>query len=213
MRAMRARGHEVIGVCADGPLLDGAARRGLPDRGPAARAQRLAAGALARIPRAGAAVSRASGRTSCTRTCRSAASLRGWRRGGPGCRASPTPGHGFWFNQPGLLAARRCRLRDGMAGGARDRHVPDGQSRRRRATRSGCTSIATPIAIGNGRDPARFRPDPGRPPAGPRRARRAGRSGGGARGVAPGLAQGLSRTGGGHARRCRMPSCGWWASG
>ena len=32
MRAMRARGHEVIGVCADGPLLDEAARRGVPDR-------------------------------------------------------------------------------------------------------------------------------------------------------------------------------------
>ena len=58
MRAMRARGHEVIGVCAEGPLLDGPRAEGVPDRVACRWTQRLAAGALAGVPRPGAAVSR-----------------------------------------------------------------------------------------------------------------------------------------------------------
>ena len=108
-------------------------------------------------------------------------------------------GHGFWFNFPGSwprsvvgfamewLAARVTgtflTVSEAEAHDARRLHIHRGA-----------------IAIGNGRDPARFQPDPACPSADPRRARRAGRAGGGARGVAAGLAQGLSRTGGRHAR-------------
>ena len=42
MRGMRARGHDVVGACADGPLLEPGPRGGLPYREPAAHAQLLA---------------------------------------------------------------------------------------------------------------------------------------------------------------------------
>ena len=100
MRAMRARGHEVIGVCAEGPLLDGPRAEGFRDRGAAAGAQRLAAGALAGIP-ALCGCFAPNGRTWCTRTCRSAGSLRGMAAWWAGVPRIAYTCHGFWFNYPG----------------------------------------------------------------------------------------------------------------
>ena len=84
-------------------------------------------------------------------------------------------GHGFWFNFPGLLAAQRRRLRDGVAGGrVTDVFLTVSEAEARDARRLHIHRGA--VAVGNGRDPARFQPDRRRPPADPRRTRRAGRS-------------------------------------
>ena len=213
MRGMRARGHEVIGVCAEGPLLDWAARRGVPRRSPcrwSAASRRWRIGAHSAT---WCGCSAPSGPTWCTRTCRSAASLRGWRPGGPACRASPTPATAFWFNYPGSWP--RAAVGFAMEWLARSGHrrVPDGQRGRGSATRAVCTFIATPWRSATA---ATRRVSAPIPPARRRiRARtgRAGRSRGRARGVPAGAAQGLSRTGRRNAARCRARSFGWWASG
>ena len=91
MRGIRARGHEVVGVCAEGPLLDDVRAEGfrvvaVPF---ARRVSPLAH--CARLPRAGAAVPRG---TPGPRACAHADQRRsspGWRRGAPACRASPIP--------------------------------------------------------------------------------------------------------------------------
>jgi hypothetical protein len=90
MRGARDRGHEVVGVCADGPLLDV----------PAAEGFRIVPVPMARSldPRAQGApsarcwtCSAPSASTWSTRTTRSAACSARAARAGRGCRASPTP--------------------------------------------------------------------------------------------------------------------------
>ena len=58
-----------------------------------------------------------------------------------------------------FVAAPRCRLRDGVAGGTRHRYSsPSAKPRRSDARRLHIHRGA--VAVRNGRDPARFRPDP-----------------------------------------------------
>ena len=141
MRAIRARGHEVIGVCAEGPLLDGVARRGLPrsSRLPL-RPPRLAAGALAGVPRPGAAVSRgAAGPGACAHADQRLPRAAGGAVAGVPTRRLHLPR--LPVQPPGLLAAPRAV---GFAmewlGRTGHRHVPDRSSRRRRTMRGACAS-------------------------------------------------------------------------
>jgi glycosyltransferase involved in cell wall biosynthesis len=158
MRAMRARGHEVIGVCADGPYL----------AVPRAEGFRIEALKLERSVSLAAHWQAFRGLLRLFRAERPdlvhahmpisgfLARMAAWWAGVP--RIAYT-GHGFWFNFPGSwprsvvgfamewLAARVTgtflTVSEAEARDARRLHI------HRRAT-----------AIGNGRDPARFQPDP-----------------------------------------------------
>lgn len=158
MRAARARGHEVIGVCADGKLLDGPREEGFRietpplarSLSPVAQARALCAlyrlfrrekpdlvhahmpisGFLARI------AARAAGVPRIAYTC-----------------------HGFLFNQPGPWPRRGLAfVLEWIAGRVTD--VFTTVSREEAADAKRLRIAAHPVAIGNGRDPARFAPDP-----------------------------------------------------
>ena len=113
---------------------------------------------------------------------------------------------------PGLVAARRCGLRHGVAGGrVTDVFLTVSEARRRDARRLHIHRHA--VAIGNGRDPALFQTRHRRPPADPCRAWRAGR-----------IASWCSRCRGWcgtraipnwrrRCARCRTRNYGWQASG
>ncbi len=158
MRGARARGHEVIGVCADGPLLADIRAEGFrietPPlvRGLSPAAQGAAFQALltlfrvekpdlvhAHMPISGflaRVAARAAGVPCIAYTC-----------------------HGFLFNQPAPWPRRAASLAMELTAGritdifttVSTEEAED--ARRLRIARN-------PIAIGNGRDPALFRPDP-----------------------------------------------------
>jgi glycosyltransferase involved in cell wall biosynthesis len=158
MRGARARGHEVVGVCADGPLLDL----------PRAEGFRIEAVPMPRTlsPRANLAALSAlmalfererfdlvhahmpiSGLLS-----RYAA----WRSGVP--RIAYTC-HGFLFNQPGPWWRRTlARTLETAAGRITGTFLTVSEEEAEDARRLRIHPRAT--AIGNGRDPAVFRPDP-----------------------------------------------------
>ena len=191
MRAIRARGHEVIGVCADGPFLDGPRAEGFRIEAPAAAAQHLARW------RIGGRIAHCCG---CSATSSPdlvhahmpisgfLARMAAWRAGVP--RIAYT-GHGFWFNFPGSWPRRAVGFAmEWLAARVTDTFltVSEAEAQRCQAAaypsrRHRCRQWPRPGAL-----PARS----GGPPADPRRAGRSGRAGGGARGVAAGLAQGLS---------------------
>ena len=211
MRAMRARGHEVIGVCADGPFLDGPRAEGFRIEAPKLeRSISLAAHwrayrALLRLfrderPDLVHAHMPISGFL---------ARMAAWRAGVP--RIAYT-GHGFWFNFPGSWPRRAVGFAmEWLAARVTDTFLTVSEAEASDARRLRIHRGA--IAVRNGRDPARFRPDPAVRAADPRRAGRSGRAGGGARGVAAGLAQGLSGIVRCDARWFRMRYCGLPASG
>ncbi len=159
MRSLRARGHEVIGVCADGPLLQDVRDEGfqvtaLPmarSLSPTAQWQALRAlhalfhaekpdlvhahmpisGFLARV------AARAAGVPRVAYTC-----------------------HGFLFNQPGPAPRRAASLvAEWLAGRLTDVFMTVSQEEARDARRLLICRHAR--AVGNGRDPAMFRPDAG----------------------------------------------------
>ncbi len=158
MRAMRARGHEVIGVCADGPFLDVPRAEGFRiealklERSVSLAAHWRAFRALVRLFR--------SERPDLVHAHMPIsgflARMAAWWVGVP--RIAYT-GHGFWFNFPGSwprsvigfamewLAARVTgtflTVSEADAHDARRLHIHRGA-----------------VAVGNGRDPARFRPNP-----------------------------------------------------
>ncbi|MBW8270137.1 glycosyltransferase family 4 protein [Caldovatus aquaticus] len=158
MRGARARGHEVVGICADGPLLDLPRAEGfriLPvpmarSLNPLAQARAFAAllalfraerfdlvhahmpisGLLAR------AAARAAGVPRIAYTC-----------------------HGFLFNQPGPWWRRALSLRlERLGGRITDVFLTVSAEEAADARRLGIHPRA--VAVGNGRDPAVFRPDP-----------------------------------------------------
>ena len=158
MLAAQARGHEVLGVSADGPLLDDARAAGvrvaaLPmarSLSPAAQWRALQAlyrlmrdekpdlvhahmpisGVLARV------AARAAGVPRVAYTC-----------------------HGFLFNQPGPLWRRALGLGVEWAGGRlTDTYLTVSTEEAADARRLWIARGA--VAVGNGRDPRRFRPDP-----------------------------------------------------
>ncbi len=157
MRGIRARGHEVIAASADGPLLADLRAEGfrvepLPlERRLAPRAQLRAYRALlafirreqpdlvhAHMPLSGFLARLAARHARVPRIAYT--------------------GHGFLFNQPGPLPRRAAALAMEWIGGRlTDTFLTVSTEEAADARR---LRIAQAIPIGNGRDPARFRPDP-----------------------------------------------------
>ncbi len=158
MRGLRARGHNVIGASAEGPLLDiaraeGFRVEGLPlARSLSPRAQIRAFRALitffraekpdlvhAHMPISGflaRIAARVAGVPTIAYTC-----------------------HGFLFNQPGSRRRRAAAfLMEWIAGQVTDVYMTVSTEEAADARRLWINRRAT--AIGNGRDPARFHPDP-----------------------------------------------------
>jgi glycosyltransferase involved in cell wall biosynthesis len=157
MRAMRARGHEVIGVCADGRLLDAPRAEGFRievlelERSISLLAHWRAFRAMVRLFRAerpdlvhghmpiSGFLSR----------------LAAWWAGVP--RIAYT-GHGFWFNFPGSrLRGAVGFAMEWLAARVTGTFLTVSEAEARDARRLGIHRRA--VAIGNGRDPTRFRPD------------------------------------------------------
>lgn len=158
MRGARDRGHEVVGVCAEGPLLDLPRAEGFRihtppfarSLNPFAQARAFAdlRGFLAQekfdlvhahMPISGLlarAAARSLGTKHVAYTC-----------------------HGFLFNQPGPAWRRHLALAlERAAGRITHTYMTVSEEEAGDAKRLGIHP--NPIAIGNGRDPAIFRPDP-----------------------------------------------------
>jgi glycosyltransferase involved in cell wall biosynthesis len=158
MRVMRERGHEVIGVCADGPLLDRARAEGFRIEAlPLERSLSLAAHwrafrALLRLfrrerPDLVHAHMPISGFL---------ARVAAWWAGVP---LIAYTGHGFWFNFPGSLPRSAVGFAmEWLAARVTGTFLTVSEAEARDARRLHIHRGA--VAIGNGRDPARFRPDP-----------------------------------------------------
>ncbi|WP_431285996.1 glycosyltransferase family 4 protein [Humitalea sp. 24SJ18S-53] len=158
MRGARARGHEVIGVCAEGPLLAGPRAEGFRIIGaPMVRslnpvAQFRAAVWLWRFFRAEKPDLVHGHFPISALLARVVARLAGVPR-------VAYTGHGFLFNQPGPAWRRYLSLvLEWIGGRATDVFLTVGEEEAADARRLGIARDA--IAIGNGRDPARYRPDP-----------------------------------------------------
>jgi glycosyltransferase involved in cell wall biosynthesis len=158
MRAIRARGHEVIGVCAEGPLLEKPRAEGFRIEAPGLErsisptAHWRAFRGLVRLFRSEApdlvhAHMPISGFL---------ARMAAWWVGVP--RIAYT-GHGFWFNFPGSWPRAVVGFcMEWLAARATDTFLTVSEAEANDARRLHIHGRA--IAIGNGRDPARFRPDP-----------------------------------------------------
>ena len=157
MRELAARGHEVVGVCADGPLLADVRAQGLRvETVPMARslspvAQWRALRALVRLIRAERpdvvhAHMPISGFLTrvAARAC--------------GVRVVAYTCHGFLFNQPGPWLRRAVAFAmEWVGGGLTDVYTTVSMQEAQDARRLGIHRGA--IGVGNGRDPALFRPD------------------------------------------------------
>ncbi len=158
MRGLRERGHEVIGVSAEGPLLDVARREGFRVEGlPLARS--LSPVAQIRAFRALVAFFRAEKPDMVHAhmpisgfLARVAARVAGVPRVAYTC-------HGFLFNQPGPWLRRIAAfVMEFTAGQITDVHMTVSTEEAADARRLWINRRSTPI--GNGRDPKRFHPDP-----------------------------------------------------
>jgi len=157
MRGMRARGHEVVGVSADGPLLDIARAEGFRIA-PIPFARNLSPPAQWRAFRALVALMRAE-RPDLVHAhmpisgflARLAARIAGVPRVAYTC-------HGFLFNQPSPWPRRAISLvLEWLGGRMTDVYMTVSTEEAADARRLWIARHAT--AIGNGRDPARYRPD------------------------------------------------------
>jgi glycosyltransferase involved in cell wall biosynthesis len=158
MRAARLRGHEVIGACAEGPLLDAARAEGfrvigLPlERRASPAAHWRAFGALLRLFRA----ERPDLVHAHMPISGFLARLAAWWAGVP---VIAYTGHGFWFNFPGSWSRRAIGFAmEWLAARVTDRFLTVSEAEAADARRLGLHRGA--VAVGNGRDPARYRPDP-----------------------------------------------------
>jgi glycosyltransferase involved in cell wall biosynthesis len=158
MRGLRARGHEVVGVCAEGPLLDLPRAEGFRVL-PAPMARSLNPAAQARCLAALVAMMRAE-RPDLVHAhmpisgllARTAARIAGVPRIAYTC-------HGFLFNQPGpAWRAKLALALERAAGRITDTFLTVSEEEAGDARRLGIHARATPVL--NGRDPARFHPDP-----------------------------------------------------
>ncbi|MBO0712503.1 MAG: glycosyltransferase family 4 protein, partial [Acetobacteraceae bacterium] len=158
MRGARARGHEVVGACAEGSLLGPVRAEGFriealpPMRRLSPAEQARALRALVRLIRAERPdivhahmpISGFLGRLAA--------------RIGSVPRVAYTC-HGFLFNQPGPWARRAASLAFEWVGGRMsDTFLTVSEEEAVDARRLGI--FPRPVAVLNGRDPARFRPDP-----------------------------------------------------
>ncbi len=157
MRGARERGHEVVGVCADGPLLDRPRAEGfrivaMPmARSLSPRAQWRALRALIALLRAERPDLVHGHMPISGFLARLAARIAGVPRVAYTC-------HGFLFNQPGPLWRRAASLvLEWIGARLTDVMMTVSTDEARDARRLLC---ARATAIGNGRDPAVFRPDP-----------------------------------------------------
>lgn len=158
MHGIRARGHEVVGVCADGPMLARVRAAGfrvatIPFvRSLSPLGNLRAFLALRRLIRAEApdlihAHAPISGFL---------ARLAGWSLGH---RRIAYTCHGYLFNQRGSRARRGLGFAvEWLGGRMTDVYLTVSAEDAADARRLGI--FAAPVAVGNGRDPARFRPDP-----------------------------------------------------
>jgi glycosyltransferase involved in cell wall biosynthesis len=158
MRGIRARGHEVVGVCADGPLLAQVRAEGFRVVGlPLARrvsplAHARAFLALVRLFRAERPDLVHAHMPISGFLARLAARCAGVPRIAYTC-------HGFWFNNPGPWPRRAAGfVMEWLAGRLTDIYLTVSQEEAADARRLHISARATPV--GNGRDPAVFRPDP-----------------------------------------------------
>ena len=158
MLAAQARGHDVLGASADGPLLDDARAAGLRVVAvPMARslsplAQWRALRAMLRLLRAERPDLVHAHMPISGFVARLAARIVGVPRVAYTC-------HGFLFNQPGPWPRRALGFAvEWLGGRMTDTYLTVSAEEAADARRLGIARRATPV--GNGRDPARFRPDP-----------------------------------------------------
>ena len=158
MRGLRARGHEVVGVCADGPLLSDVRAEGFRvEPLPMARslspvAQARAFLSLVRLIRSERPDLVHAHMPISGVLARLAARLCGVKLIAYTC-------HGFLFNQPGRWPRRAAALLlEWIAGRATDRYFTVSEEEARDARR--LRIHPNPVAVGNGRPPAIFHPDP-----------------------------------------------------
>jgi glycosyltransferase involved in cell wall biosynthesis len=159
MRAIRVRGHEVIGVCADGPLLAQPRAEGFHIEAPALErtvsllAHWRAFRALVRLFRA----ERPDLVHAHMPISGFLARMAAWWVGVP--RIAYT-GHGFWFNFPGSWPRSILGFSmEWLAARVTDTFLTVSEAEAQDAKRLHIHRRA--IAIGNGRDPTLFRPNPG----------------------------------------------------
>ena len=158
MRGMRARGHEVIGACAEGKFLDLPRAEGfrvvaIPFE------RRMSPLAHWRAFRALVALFRAE-RPDLVHAHMPIsgflARMAAWRAGVP--RIACTC-HGFWFNYPGNPVRRAAGFAmEWLAGRVTDVFLTVSDEEARDARRLGISRRA--VSVRNGRDPAVYRPDP-----------------------------------------------------
>jgi glycosyltransferase involved in cell wall biosynthesis len=157
MRGARARGHDVIGACAEGPLLEtprgeGFRIVGLPmARSLSPRAQWRAFRSLVAFLRAEKPDLVHGHMPISGFLARAAARVAGVPRVAYTC-------HGFLFNQPGPLWRRAASLAMEWTGARLTDVLMTVSTEEAHDARRLLQARAT--AIGNGRDPARFHPDP-----------------------------------------------------
>jgi glycosyltransferase involved in cell wall biosynthesis len=158
MRGIRARGHDVVGVCAEGPLLAPVRDEGfrvvaLPmARSYSPIAQWRAARALLDFMRAEKPDLVHAHMPVSGFLARSAARLVGVPR-------IAYTGHGFLFNQPAPWPRRAASFcLEWLGGQLTDVFMTVSEEEAVDARRLGIAR--RPVAIGNGRDPGRFHPDP-----------------------------------------------------
>ncbi|MBV9757590.1 MAG: glycosyltransferase family 4 protein [Alphaproteobacteria bacterium] len=158
MRGARARGHETVGICADGPLLADIRAEGFRVV-PVAMARRLAPRTQLRALRTLVGILRAE-RPDLVHAhmpisgllARVAARIAGVPRVAYTC-------HGFLFNQPGPWPRRAASLAlEWLGGRLTDVYLTVSAEEAADARRLRISRHA--VAVGNGRDPAVFRPDP-----------------------------------------------------
>ena len=158
MRGARARGHEVIGACAEGPLLAPVRAEGFrveslpPMRSLSPVEQVRATMALVRLLRAERPDLVHAHMPIAGFLGRLAARIVGVPRVAYTC-------HGFLFNQPGPWSRRVASLgMEWLGGRMTDVFLTVSREEAADARRLGLSRH--PVAVLNGRDPARFRPDP-----------------------------------------------------
>lgn len=158
MRALRARGHEVVGVCAEGRLLEGPRAEGFRIETPPF-ARRLDPLAQLRAFRALRALIRRERPDLVHGHGPIAGLLARLAARAEGVPRIATTCHGFLFNQPGPWWRRGLALALERATGRLARtYICVSEREAEQARRRGIHPGA--VAVANGRDPARFRPDP-----------------------------------------------------
>ena len=158
MRAIRARGHEVIGACAEGPLLDDVRAEGL--RVVALPLERsFSAAAHLRAFRALVALFRAEKPDLVHAHMPISGFLARMAAKAAGVPRIAYTGHGFWFNVPGAAPRRAAGLAmEWLGGRATDVFMTVSAKEAADARRLRINRGA--VAVGNGRDPAVFHPSP-----------------------------------------------------